>query len=447
MKLEKKKDGKSKSFAEEIPGIQGITKKGLLVLGIFIAVFLIWGLLFPLESASVSPGKVTVDSYRKTVQHLEGGIVKKIFVRDGDKVEMGQPLIQLADVQSKSESTRLEEKLMKLQVREVRLTGERNHRATLDFPDDLLKKIKTLSSTEMDNYVETQKALFESRKDTYASTIQIYKQKISQSENEIKSLQSKVTSFDTQLAYIQQEIVAMKKLLEKNYVSRVRYWALLRSEADLKGKRDENLALIHRTEQKLAETQTQLVNFKNEWNSDILKELSDAHVEITDLSKQLDYASDVDERTIIRAPIAGTIEGSKVHTIGGVIKPMESIMDIVPKEDMLIIEAQIDPLDIDVVHVGLQAKVYLSAYNIRHLPTLEGEVTYVSSDAFEDPKNGGTYYVARIVINRDQMSKLENVKLYPGMPAEIMIITDKNTFLGYLFKPVGRSFNKAFREQ
>ena len=433
--------------SEEIPGVRKNTRKGFIIILLFVILFFGWGGLFPIESASIASGQVTFDSYRKTIQHLEGGIVKEIYIKDGAQVEKNEPLVALENIQARSERTRLEERYLKLKMQQARLALEIKKTLVFSIPKKLQHQINVSHDTEVNSFFKTQSELFYSRKLTYQSTLDIYSQRLEQLTQEIESLQSKVTSFDTQLKYLKAEIVATEKLLKREYVSKTRYWELLRTEADLKGKRDENTALIARTRQKLGETRSQVLNFKNEWNSEILKEFSVVDLDLSDTEKYLNYAKDVQTRTIIRSPIAGTVEGLKMHTIGGVIKPTEAIMDIVPKTDALVVEVKINPLDIDVVHMGLLAKVYLTAYDIRHLPSVEGEVTYISSDIFQDQTTNEKYYSARVTIKRSEMEKLKDVKLHPGMPAEIMIITDKQTFLSYLFKPISKSFDAAFREK
>lgn len=429
---------------KDTPSIRDPLRFGLLVLLIFVGGFLLWSLLAPLESAAIASGRITVDTNRKTIQHLEGGIVEKIYIHDGSEVKKGQLLIQLENTQAKASLDLIQGQVNESLGREARLITQRDKLPTIIFQTALMKQ---KNNPKVQQIIKNQKALFLADQRSFSGQMEILKQRIAQLDNEIDSLNAQVTSETKQLKLIEEEIEAVAFLEKKKLIERPRLLALQREAARLIGNRGEHIGLIAKTNQKIGETKTQMFTLGDKRQKELLQELRDTQQRLAGLLEKEKSAEDVLNRTSIVAPQDGTVVGLQEHTIGGVLKPGATVMNIIPSGDKLVVEAQINPLDIDIVHKGMLAKVQLSAFKQRSTPTLDGTVERVSADSFQDPKTGETYYTARIRIAPNQLKQLKNVKLYPGMPAQVMIITDKRTPFAYFVSPIKDSFHRAFREQ
>jgi HlyD family secretion protein/epimerase transport system membrane fusion protein len=246
---------------------------------------------------------------------------------------------------------------------------------------------------------------------------------------------------------IQKELVAVEEMVEKEYMPVSDLYALQREAARLKGNSDERLALISRARQSIGETDLQIIQNEHERRAEVLKELRDTRNQLAELEEQMRASSDVLQRTLIVAPRTGKIMNLRVHTLGGIIRPGDTLMTIIPKQDNLVVEARINPLDIDVVEIGLPVKVQLTAYKMRDTPTLKGVVTQVSGDVLQDDATGERYYLTRIVIDARALSDEALLTLYPGMPVNVMIVVDTRSLFSYLLAPLKASFTRAFNEQ
>lgn len=429
---------------EAKPPIADTVKFGLIVICLFFGGFMFWSVMAPIESAAIAPGKVTVDSNRKTIQHLEGGIVKELHVRDGAVVKKGDLLIRLEDTQAKASFELLRGQSIELLAAEARLKAERDNATTLTFPEILLKN---KDKPEVQAIMKSQKAIFETNKRTLAGHLNILGQRKSQLEKEIESLDAQVNSETKQLKLIEEEIKAVAYLEKRKLIEKPRLLALQREAARLLGDRGEHIGLIAKAQQKIGETSMQLLTTKDKYQKDILDQLRDTQQRLADILQRTKAAQDVLTRIEIKAPQSGKVVGLTAHTIGGVISPGEDVLHIIPSDDKLIVEARVSPLDIDVVHEGLLAKVQFTAFKQRSTPVVDGLVHHISADSFEDPNTKESYYKARIGISKEQMARLKGVKLYPGMPAQVMIIIDKQSPFSYFVTPIKDSFSRAFREQ
>lgn len=417
---------------------------GLAVAGFTLLFFVGWGGIAPLDSAAVAPGSVVVASNRKTIQHLEGGIITDILVKDGDKVEAGQELVRLNATSAKARREMVTGKLLSARAAEARLVAMRDGKETIEVTEGL----KALQEKEdYQQVIAGQQGLFETRRKAYLGEIQVLDQRILQLEEKITGIQAQKAGTEKQLSLIAEEIETTSKLLEKGLSLKSRLLALQREEASLQGQIGSFVSEITNTQERIGETKIQKLNRENEYQKEVATEMKDVQQEIAGLEEQLSASSDVFERTVITAPQAGTVTGLKYHTVGGVIAPGTAIMDLVPQDDMLMIEVRIQPQDIDAVHPGLEAKVRLSAYRSRMLPRLSGKVEYVSADRFIDEKAQMAYYLGRVRIDEDEMRKLAGkVELYPGMPAEVFIVTGSRTLLEYLGAPLIQSFQRSLVE-
>lgn len=426
------------------PPIQKPMMFGIGVLVAFFGTFMLWSLLAPIESAAIAPGKITVDSSRKTIQHLEGGIIKKIYIREGSSVKKGDMLIKLDETQAKASMELLNGRRNELLAAEARLIAQRDNLQKPEFSPELTKQ---KDNAKVAGIMKSQVNIFNANMRSLQGHIDILKQRYSQLEKQIDSLNSQVNSESEQLKLIEEEITAVKYLEERKLIEKPRLLALQREAARLLGNRGEHLGLIAKAQQEIGETNMQILSTKDKFTKETLDELRDTQQKLADVEERFKAAEDVLLRTSIIAPQTGKVVGLLQHTIGGVVTPGEELLQIVPTDDLLVVEARVSPLDIDVVYKGLKAKIQLTAFKQRSTPTLNGFVEDISGDSFDDERTKESYYRAKIVIPKDELEGLKHVKLYPGMPAQVMIITDKRTAFNYFITPIKESFDRAFREQ
>lgn len=413
-----------------------------LVIGLF-GFLGVWSALAPLASAAIAPGKVILSGNHKTIQHLEGGVVDEILIREGEAVKAGEPLIKLNETAARARMELHRKQWLASKAAEARLIAERDKKEELTFPEEIQD---AKNDPEVSEILESQRRLFESRVATIKSQIGLLGKQREQFRKEIGGLESQITAASRQIELLEEEIEAVMTLLRQGNAQKPRLLALQRQQAQLKGAKGEYQAAISRAEQAIAETELQMVNVENEFQNQVATEMREVVERVADLQERIKASDDVLQRIVIGAPLSGIVTDLQIHTIGGVIRPGDKIMDIVPIDE-LVVETQVSPQDIDVVHAGLEARVRLTAYKARAVPPLTGTVTQVSPDRFEDPKTGMAYYKARIQISDEELAEHDNLQLTPGMPAEALIVTGNRTVLGYLMDPITTSFRKAFREQ
>ncbi len=425
------------------------TARGPIIVGLWIAIFVFvflggWAAFAPLDSAAIAPGSVVLDDNKKTIQHLEGGIISEILVKEGDSAEAGQPLIRLSGTTARARQEILGNQLRTAQATSARLIAERDGLEELTFSPELLE---LQDRPEVQEIMDGQKRLFESRSKAMKGQTDVLQQRIAQLRDEIEGLVAQEKAASAQIKLIKEEIETVQALVDKGQGLKPRLLSLQRKAAELEGNRGEFVALIARAEQAIAENNLQIINTENEHQSEVIALLRETQDTIADLQERVRASEDILERITVTAPQSGVITGLKFHTVGGVVGPGEPIMDIVPLDDRLVVEAQVDPRDIDVVHQGLKARVRLSAFKARFVPPIDGTVKHISADKFIDQAVGKAFYLARVEVDEEQLGALDNVDLYPGMPAEVLIVTGERTFLNYLVSPITDSFNRAFREQ
>lgn len=419
--------------------------RGMWILVLLFGVIGTWMTFWPLATGAVATGRVVVDSNRKEIQHLEGGIVKEILVKEGQQVKKGDVLVRLDNTNAAARQGLLKGQYLSAKATEARLLAERDEATEVTFPPDLVKDEAT--DPEVAKNLDAQRRLFKTRQDTLQGQIDVLNQKSRQTEEEIGGYRQQISSANTQLGLLQQEIDVVRTLLSKGNAVKPRLLALERQAADLQGQRGQAQAMVSRANQTINEAKMTILNQRTEFLNAVLAELKDVQLRLSDLQEQTSASDDVVRRIEIKAPIEGKITAIQSNTVGGVVKAGETIMTLVPSNEKLIVEARINPQDIDVVHDGLPARVRLSAYSARYVPPVKGTVVTVSADRFDDQSTGQSYFIARIEIPGEEMDRLEDVKLTPGMPAEALIVTGYRTMLSYLIHPIRDSFGRAFKEQ
>lgn len=431
--------------AEVLAAIKPAIIMGMIIAGFVLGLFGLWAGIAPLDSAAIANGSVVLSASRKTIQHLEGGIISEILVKDGDEVVQGQPLIHLNATSANAQQELLLGQFRTAKATELRLLAERDSAEELAFDHPLLKDSDNPALAKL---LEGQKKLFETRRNSVSGQSDVLQERIMQYNEQIKGLEAQGLEIEKQSGLISEELNVVAGLVKKGLEQKPRLLALKRQASALDSEAAKNYSAIATIRGSISESQLQIINVQTDYLKEVMTELKDIQQQVSDLQEKIQASGDILERTTITAPQAGKITGLKYHTIGGVITPGAAIMDIVPQDDRLIIEAQVKPQDIDVVHEGLPAKVMLTAYRSRFVPRLEGKVIQVSADRFTNEKTGEPFFLARIEISEKAIEKLsDKISLYPGMPAEVFITTGESTFLQYLASPIIDSFRHSFKEQ
>jgi membrane fusion protein, type I secretion system len=432
--------------AEDMPSesIKRVASVGWVIIAIFFGLFGIWAATAPLRGAVVANAVVKVDGNRKSVQHLEGGIVKELRVREGDRVEAGDVVIVIDESQARAEYEVLTQDFIVLRATEERLRTELSQRSQMTFPEDL----KTYAD---DHYVsevwDGQERQFQVRLAAVDGQRKVIKGKIAQLEHQIVGLQAQVNAYSAQVVSIKDERQSLQPLLDKGLVARPRVLQLERTAAGLDGQIADAEANIAKARQAIAEQSQQIAQLDRDRMADVAKDLRETQAKLLEVIPKLTNARAVLSRTVIRSPYSGRVVGLNVFSVGGVINRGDKIMDVVPDKDSLIIEAQVAVEDISDVHPDMRAEVHLTAYKQRTTPIVHGDVIQVSADRLTDIKTNAPYFTAFVRVDESELTELPHIKLYPGMPATVMIPTVERTALDYLIGPLVMSFNHAFRQR
>lgn len=416
----------------------------LLLVAILVFGLLGWAMHARLAGAVVAGGVVVVEGNVKRVQHREGGIVGEIYVKDGTPVEAGDLLVRLDDTLTKANLAIVEKQIHELLARHVRLVAERDGTEDMDTPDELEDRDDELDVQEL---LLAERALFAARKQMLEGQKKQLRERIEQIGQEISGLAVRRSGKDDELKWIEQELEGIEFLYEKALVPFPRVAALRRQKAQLTGERGQLTAEIARAETRITETNLQILQLDQDRLTEVLGELRDVTARLAELAERRVAALDQLTRSDIRAPQPGIVHELGVHTIGGVIGPGETLMLIVPSQDSLIVQAQLNPADIDQVHIGQPVVLRFSAFNQRTTPEIIGTVKNVAADRTLDPETGLAWYTARVEIPTVEFAKLGQLALVPGMPVETFIQTGERTALSYLLKPLSDQLNRAFREE
>lgn len=429
-------------FSAENPFPLGVVIAGFVVLFFFLAIFGVWLSIAPIGGAVISPGIVRVASYRKTVQHLEGGIVDAILVEDGDRVTQGQLLIQLSNVHPAAQLAQLEGQYLEAKAVIARLLAEHDGAVEIDFPDELSSRAEDLPVQAI---MKGQKSIFESRRALLNDQRSVLQQKIAQGQEEIKGLEGQIKAGNTRRYLLLDELTQVEQLFREKLTPRMRVLAVRQGVAELEGKLSEYHAEIAKIEQGMLEMRLEISKMQAAEIAQVTEQLRAEGAKLFDLSQSIVAARDVLRRTKVTAPIDGIVVNLQVHTINGVIAAGQPVLDIVPTEEEPIIEAFIDPADIDEVRAGLPADIQLTSFSRRSRIPIKGLVADVSADRLSDPQTGKPYYRARIEL-ASTATKVEKANLVTGMGADVFIRTSARTPLDYILTPIVDSLQHGLRE-
>ena len=401
-------------------------------------------MLAPLNGAVVANAVVKVEGNRKSIQHLDGGIVKELRVKEGDRVNAGDILIVLDETQARAEYDVLNQQYVVLRATEARLLTELDHGSELIMPKDLKERSD-------DPYLKSvwngQVSQFESRRAALEGQRNVIREKINQLGSQIVGSEAQVKSFTDQIQSVRSEARDVAPLVDRGLIARPRILQLERTGYGLEGQIADTNANIAKARQAIAEQQQQIAQLDNERMTEVTKDLRDTQAKKLEVIPKAMNAKAVLSRMEIRSPYAGRVVALNVFSVGGVIQRGDKILDIVPDEDTLTVEAQVAVEDISEVHPNMRAEVHLTAYKQRIVPIIHGDVTQVSADRLTDPKTNNPYYTALVRIDQAELAEMPNIQLYPGMPATVMIPTVQRTAFDYLVGPLVMSFNRSFRQK
>jgi HlyD family secretion protein len=419
-----------------------------MVMGIgVVAVFVVglggWSVMAPLAEAAIAPGIIKVEGTRRTIQHLEGGIVREIMVRDGDTVRRGQVLMRLEQPQAAQTTETLRSQLWALRAQDARLSAELARVPAVAFPTELL----AASHPRAQDFVAGQRALFEARRVALESQLQVLHSRIDQHRATIAAAEGQLEAQRRMLALLRQEEGNTQTLLRQGLARLPQLLQIQRQVASTEGNITDVTNQMVRSRAQITESEREIQRLQDTRAQEVSTELREVRVRLAETEERLRAAEDVSTRLEIVAPEDGTIINSRFFTIGAVVRPGDQVVDLVPTEDRLIAEVNVQPNDIEVIHPGLQAEVRLPAFKSRVVPYLHGHVTFVASDITQDERRGLMYYRVHIRIDEEQLRELEGVQLRPGMSVEAMIQTGSRSFARYMIQPVLDSFHRSFREQ
>ncbi len=415
---------------------------GILGISLFFGGFAAWSAFAPLSEAAIAPGSIKSEGSRRVVQHLEGGIVREIFARDGDTVKKGQLLMRLEDVQADSTYGALRANYWSLLAQSARLSAEYKGLEAIAFPPELV----SVNDPRATDAMTGQRILFTSRRNNLQSQLRVLEARMAQYDATIGSAQGQIASQQRQLVLIKQEEDSVKVLVAQGLERMPRLLGLQRQSASLDGNMRDLVGQVERARAQAEETKRELQSTIHKYQQEISTEARDIDPKLDEARERMRAAQDVQVRREIFSPEDGIVLNSKFFNPGAVVKPGDQVLDIIPSNDRLVAEVRISPTDIDVVHPGLYAEVRLTAFKQRLVPFVNGEVIFVGSDITQDQQRQQEFYRAHVLIDQQQLNALENVTLRPGMPVEAQIQIGQRSFARYMLQPVFDSFHRAFKE-
>jgi HlyD family secretion protein len=421
--------------------IGGAAIVGFLVFGIGS-----WAATMKLEGAVVAQGSLVVDSSVKKVQHLSGGIVKEIRVREGDHVKAGDILLRLDETQTKAANAIVSKNLEELIAQQARLEAERDGADYIDLSAAIIERAIGSNSDGARTMVAEQK-LFEIRRQAREGQKSQLRERIAQLREEIQGYIGQATAKEREIELINKELEGVRELRNKNLVPMNRLTALERDAARIEGERSQLIAATAQAKGKITETELQIIQVDQDLRSQVGKDLAETRTKVYEFVERKVATDDQLKRIDIRAPQNGIVQQLAVHTIGGVIAAGDQIMLIVPDADKLMVEVKIAPQDIDQLYFDQVATLLFTAFNQRTTPEIGGKVSLISADITQDQRTGASYFLARITPNSSEIARLGDVKLVPGMPVEALIKTGERTMLSYLVKPLRDQATRAFKEK
>lgn len=427
--------------------ISSLNRHGLVGVLVIFGLFgglVYWASTAEIAGAVVAPGTVVVESHAKSIQHRDGGIVKEFFVRDEDVVTEGQLLAVLDDTDISANLMIVQTQLHQALVKEARLVAEISSEKEINLPTEI---VEMSNKPEISLLIETEKKVFDARKATRDGRVAQLSEQIIQISRQLDGQELQREAVEKQLIILGQELADLEKLYESQLVTSVRITAFEKDIAEKEGERGQLIAAIAQSRATIAERRLQAAQIQDDFLATTLDELQETRRLIAEGRQQKRSALDRISRINLRAPDAGVVHESIVHTIGGVISPGETLMLLVPQDDELLIDVRINPIDIDKIYQNQEVTLRLSSFDQRTTPEIKGKVARMAPDRTQDTVTGEQYYTAQVEISDAEMNKLpDSVKLLPGMPIDVFAKTEDRTVLSYLINPFIEQLNHAMRE-
>lgn len=420
-----------------------------LVAGVTVVLILVggvggWAATTELSGALIAPGSIVVDSNIKKVQHPTGGVVGEVRVRDGDRVKAGDIVVRLDETVTRANLAIVSKGLIELRARKARLEAERDGAEEIRFPDELLTRNGDPDAAAA---MASERKLFELRRTARVGQKSQLRQRVAQLQEEIGGLTAQQTAKAKEIGLIERELTGVRDLFQKNLVQINRLTSLEREATRLEGERGQLIASVAQSRGRISEHELQMLQIDQELSSEVARELRDVDGKIGEFVERKVTAEDQLKRIEIRAPQDGTVFQSNVHTVGGVITAGDTIMMIVPDAETLTVEARVNPQDIDQLHIGQKTLLRFTTFNQRTTPEIYGTVTRISADITTDARTGTSYYTIRLGMTPQEIARLGDVRLVPGMPVEAFVQTGQRTVMSYLTKPFYDQLTRAFREK
>jgi len=404
-----------------------------------------WSAVALIDSAAVAPGEVTLETYRQAVQHLEGGIVKSVNVRENASVKKGDVLIHLDDTQARAQLEIIKGQLIIYRLTEARLLAERDDLKEIHFPEELL--LNAENDPRISEQVDGQIKSFNARQGDLKARISLLNEKATQLQQQVRGLDDQERILLRRIDLFSDELNGLRSLLDKGLGDKVRLRALERDKAEVEGQLSSVRNDRSRAKLQISETTLQISQTKQENHKNVVAELTDTQAKIFDALERERALADTLHRMEILAPVDGRVVGLTVHSAGSVVDPRAKLLDIIPQAESLLVDARVQLGDVDKVIPGMLARVRFTAFNSRTTPTVNGKVLSISADRLTDPATNVPYYLARIQVSPEEMKNLNGLELIPGMPADVMIVTGERTVLDYMFRPLLDAFARSFKEE
>nr|WP_244474871.1 HlyD family type I secretion periplasmic adaptor subunit [Methylobacterium sp. Leaf99] len=402
-----------------------------------------WGAVARLDRAVVSPGTIAVENSRKIVQHFEGGMVREVLVKEGQTVREGELVLRLDPIQATASVDLFRSQLDATLVQEARLLAERDSRDSLELPPEIQAR---QTEPAVARVIGDQTAQLKERRGSLVGQIELLESRVRQLKNEISGLGVEKSATEQQVGFINQELVGLRQLREKNLIPVSRLLVMERERTRLEGVIGRSVADTAKAENGINETGLQITQLRQKLQEDIAGQLLEARQRSAELREKFAVAQDVLRRLEVRAPRSGVVQSLKVYTIGQVVRSGEALMEIVPDDDKLVVHVQFAPNDLETVHAGMPAEIKFPSFHSRRIPTILGNLESVSRDRLIDETTRQPYFLGIVQISKLQIPEMMQGRLVAGMPAEIVVTTGERTALSYIVSPffeaLGRSFNE-----
>lgn len=425
--------------AGAVPNVLPLIRQGLLVMTLTFGGLGAWAALAPLEGAIIAPGVVKVNGTRKTLQHLEGGLVRQVHVRDGDTVRAGDVLVTLADERASAGLDLLAQQLDQESARVARLSAQRDLAVRIEFPAELLRRAGTPRVAAL---LQRERSLFQAMREALRRHTALTEQQITQTHEELAGVQVQSNADDAAAKLMQEEVSVYETLQQQNYVAGTAVLRLRRTHEEYQARRGERQSAAAKARQRITELELSLAARRNDFLQTASDQLAVSAARLGELQERHRAALDQVARQRVVAPIDGTVLALRLFTLGGVVRPGEALLDIVPSEEGLMIETQVNLDDVDHVRLGQAAQVRLTAFNSRSSPLLEGRVVYLSADQLDSERRDRSFYLIRVALPPQAGTEA----MQAGMRAEVFLKTAPRTALQYLLEPVTSALRRAARE-